>query len=363
MSLGRAWVHEFPAKLSQAARYGFQGIELFHEDLEYLAKTYPGGATPENQVLAAHAIRSMCSERGLAIICLQPFLHYEGLKDREAHAQRLEKLQLWFQLATALKTDVIQIPSSFLPHDEITDDVDVIVADLREVADMGARQTPPIKFAYESLAWGTHVDTWEQCWDIVTRVDRPNFGACLDTFNIAGRIFADPASPSGMTANAEADTRASVERLVNTVDVAKVFFVQVVDAERLAEPLVEGHEFYSASQPARMSWSRNCRLFYGEMDRGGYLPVKEITKAFILGLGYDGWVSMELFNRSMADPSSETPQEHARRGMVAWGKIVEDCGLQTPTTTQQTRRTVTDAGACLNSFPSLAMQAGVVGRG
>ncbi|KAJ9631749.1 hypothetical protein H2203_000149 [Taxawa tesnikishii (nom. ined.)] len=332
MSLGRAWVHEFPAKLSQAARYGFQGIELFHEDLER--------CDPENQVLAAHAIRSMCSERGLAIICLQPFLHYEGLKDREAHAQRLEKLQLWFQLATALKTDVIQIPSSFLPHDEITDDVDVIVADLREVADMGARQTPPIKFAYESLAWGTHVDTWEQCWDIVTRVDRPNFGACLDTFNIAGRIFADPASPSGMTANAEADTRASVERLVNTVDVAKVFFVQVVDAERLAEPLVEGHEFYSASQPARMSWSRNCRLFYGEMDRGGYLPVKEITKAFILGLGYDGW-----------------------EGNGGLGKIVEDCGLQTPTTTQQTRRTVTDAGACLNSFPSLAMQAGVVGRG
>lgn len=125
-----------------------------------------------------------------------------------------------------------------------------------------------------------------------------------------------------------ARTRESMRRLVETVDVKKVFFVQVVDAERLESPLVEGHEFYEEDQPARMSWSRNCRLFYGEEDRGGYLPVREITKAIIQGLGFEGWVSMEMFNRSMAEKGSEVPTQHAQRAMDSWWKIVEECGLR-----------------------------------
>ncbi|KAK4993108.1 hypothetical protein LTR50_000594 [Elasticomyces elasticus] len=328
MSLGRAWVHGLPHKLDEAAKYGFQGVEIFFEDLEYVAKSRPGGATPQNQIAAAHTIRALCDERDLTVIGLQPFMHYEGLRDRDEHAQRIEKMKLWLQLAKILGTTVIQIPSNFLPQSEITKDIDSIVADMVEVAEMGAQQTPVINFAYESLAWATYIDTWDQCWDIVSRVDKPNFGICLDTFNIAGRVYADPALQSGKTPNADADMQASIERLIKTVDVAKVFYVQVVDAERLAEPLVDGHEYFDPAQPARMSWSRNCRLFYGEEDRGAYLPCKEITRAFLEGLGFEGWVSMELFNRSMNDPSPSTPAEHARRGAVAWAKIVRDFKLK-----------------------------------
>jgi 4-hydroxyphenylpyruvate dioxygenase len=143
----------------------------------------------------------------------------------------------------------------------------------------------------------------------------------LDTFNIAGRIWADPASLDGMNPNADAVLKASMNRLVERVDVRKVFYVQVVDAERLSRPLVEGHEFYVPEQPARMSWSRNCRLFALEEERGGYLPVVEIARVMFDKLGYEGWVSLELFSRTMADSSPGTPKEHAKRGSESWKKL------------------------------------------
>lgn len=325
MSLGRAWVHKLPHKLDMAHKYGYQGLELFFEDLEYYADEVHGSSTTHEALsAAAKDIKQMCDDRHISILVLQPFMHYEGLRDRSAHKQKLEKMKLWFKLAKILGTTVIQIPSSFLPKHEITHDLSAMVADLQEVADLGAQEHPALSFAYESLCWGTYIDTWDACWGVIAAVDRPNFGVCLDTFNIAGRVYADPASPTGKTANADADIASSIARLVETVDPKKIFYVQVVDAERLDSPLVEGHPYYVADQPARMNWSRNCRLFYGEDDRNAYLPVKALTKAFLEkqgGLGFEGWVSMELFSRTMNDPAPGTPEEHARRGAVAWEKM------------------------------------------
>ncbi|KAI0018599.1 xylose isomerase-like protein [Xylariomycetidae sp. FL0641] len=329
MSLGRASAgHSLAHKLDMAHAHGYQGIELFFEDLQDLAAQLPGGTTPANQLQAAHLTRRLCQDRGLAILCLQPFAHYEGLVDRAEHARKLDTLTFWFELARALGTDTVQIPSNFLPAAHVSPDLDLLIADLREVADLGAQQTPPVRFVYEALCWGTRVDTWEASWAVVSAVDRPNFGVCLDTFNIAGRVFADPAAVSGRTPDAEGAMRESLARLVKSVDVKKVFYVQVVDAERLASPLVPGHEFYRDDQPARMSWSRNCRLFYGEQDRGAYLPVLDVARAIFHGLGFEGWVSMELFHRRMADEDAEVPRELAGRGAVAWGRLVRDLQLR-----------------------------------
>lgn len=329
MSLGRCSAgHSLVHKLDMARLYGYRGIELFHEDLLDVAQQLPGGATSSNELHAAHIISKLCKDRSLSIVCLQPFAHFEGLLDRRAHLKRLEQLAFWFQLARALGTDMVQIPSSFLPASELSDDPRVAVADLRKVADMGLQQHPPIRFVYEALCWGTRCDTWEQSWELVQAVDRPNFGLCLDTFNIAGRIYADPSSPTGCAPNGEQAVRESIARLLTVVDLRKVFYVQVVDAERLAEPLGPGHEFYDAGQPARMSWSRNCRLFYGERDRGAYLPVAQISRAIFQGLGFEGWVSMELFNRRMSDTDEVVPQELASRGAVAWAKLVKDMKLR-----------------------------------
>ncbi|KAI0126310.1 xylose isomerase-like protein [Xylariales sp. AK1849] len=328
MSLGRCFAgHSFSHKLDMAQAYGYKGIELFYEDLSDIANQLDGGSSTENELRAAEIVRKMCQERDLAILCLQPFAQYEGLLDRDEHSRRLDQLKYWFQLAKILETDIVQIPSSFLPASEISGDMSPIVADLREVADMGLQEEPPIRFVYEALCWGTHVDLWEQSWEIVQAVNRSNFGICLDTFNIAGRIYADPASSSGTTPDCDNVVRESISRLLSTVDVRKVFYVQVVDAERLKRPLVEGHQFYNAEQPCRMSWSRNCRLFYGEQDRGAYLPVTEISRAIFQGLGYRGWVSLELFNRRMADQDEAVPRELASRGATSWAKLQRDMKL------------------------------------
>ncbi|TDZ74963.1 3-dehydroshikimate dehydratase [Colletotrichum trifolii] len=95
-SLGRAWLHDFDHKVCQAARYGFQGIEIFYEDLEYLAKKLHRTEEPNTDHLltaAAHA-RRVVDGLGLAVIGLQPFLFYEGLK-----------MKVWIRLAEALGTD------------------------------------------------------------------------------------------------------------------------------------------------------------------------------------------------------------------------------------------------------------------
>ena len=308
MSLGRATAgHSLTHKLDMAYKYGYQGIELFYEDLIHeAAARFDSTVTDADvepsktaQIAAARHIRTLCADRHLTIICLQPLAHYEGLLDRKAHSEQIEKLHFWIELAHELGTDMLQVPSSFLPASQVSEDMDLIVSDLQELADIGAAASPPIRFVYEALCWGTRANLWETSWEIVKKVDRSNFGLCLDSFNIAGRIYADPAAETGKTENAEEVVRRSMERLVKEIrpNISKVFYVQIVDAERLSSPLVEGHAFYHPEQPSRMSWSRNCRLFYGEKEYGAYLPIREIAETIFHKLGFDGWVSLELFNR------------------------------------------------------------------
>ncbi|KAK9379995.1 xylose isomerase-like protein [Kockiozyma suomiensis] len=328
-SLGRGWLHDFDFKMDEAAKAGFKGVEIFYEDLDYVARKIAGNDNPNaDQLLeATKHCYDACERNGLEIIGLQPFLFYEGLVDRDQHDKLIEKLKLWFKIVKILKTNTIQIPANFLPANELTGDLNIIAKDLQQVADMGAMEEPPIRFAYENLCWSTFVDTWEMLWKVTKLVDRPNFGVCLDTFNIAGRVWADPSLATGKTLNADADLKDSIERMVKEIDVRKVFYIQVVDAERLNSPLVKGHPFYVEGNPARMNWSRNARTFMYETDRGAYLPVEDVAKAIIFGLGYKGPVSMELFSRTMAEEGEHVPREHAQRGIASWKKLVDRLGL------------------------------------
>jgi 4-hydroxyphenylpyruvate dioxygenase len=331
MSLGRSYAgHDLSHKLAMASKHGIRGIELFYEDLAALTTSQ----TPSELLSAAAHVRTLCISLDLEVICLQPFMHYEGLLDRQKHDARIEEMKLWMQLAHVLNTDIIQVPSSFLPADQISGDEDLIVADLRQIADLGLQQTPVIRFAYESLCWGTYCDTWEQCWKIVQAVDRTNFGICLDSFNILGRIYADPTSATGCNESADLAVKQSVRRLVEQIGphADKIFFIQIVDAERLETPMSPKHPFYNAEQPARMSWSRNCRLFYGETRYGAYLPVRDVVNAIINEIGFEGWVSFEMFNRVMERRDHAVVEELAERCAIGWAKMVEELNMETVST-------------------------------
>lgn len=259
-----------------------------------------------------------------------PFSDCEGLLSPTARAAKLQELRIWLDIARILGTDIIQIPSTF-QTEGMTGDMDVIVRDLREIAAIGAKETPPIRFAYENLCFATFNDTWEKAWSVVKNVNRDNFGLCLDTFNIAGSGWADPTAQDGKRENADELFRESLRRFVADVDVRRVFYVQAVDAERLERPLDKTHPFFVQGQRSRMSWSRNARLFMCEEKRGGYLPVVDVLKAICnseKGLGYSGWISMEYFNRSLFEQGAQVPEEHARRAVQSWQKLVGIMGWE-----------------------------------
>ncbi|KAL6816249.1 xylose isomerase-like protein [Trichoderma camerunense] len=330
MSLGRCYAgHSLPEKLDVAMNSGFTGIELFYEDLLDLAKKMPGGASPENHISSAQLIRGYCDDRNLEIICLQPFMHYEGLVDRSLHYRRIEEMRLWFKMAHVLRTDLIMLPSSNLPSEQITEDMDCIIQDMVEIAEMGLQETPVIRFAYEALCWGTRVETWEASWDVVCKVNRPNFGICLDTFNIAGRIYADPTMPTGRNPDATQALTQSLDGLIQSVPADRIFLLQVADGERLERPLLQDHEFYDPEQPPRMSWSRNARLFYGEPHYGGYLPIREILQVLVSRIGFKGWISLEVFNRRLADTDQSVPEEMGKRAEQSWNSLKSDFNLST----------------------------------
>jgi 4-hydroxyphenylpyruvate dioxygenase len=326
VSLGAAHLHSLPAKIEAAAQNGQRGLELFHDDLAQFAKSLRRHTNDESatrsdrdyEIDAAHAIRDLCAKRGLEVLALQPFRHYEGLLDPNQHAQRIDELKHWVKLSKILGDDLfILIPSSFLDPSQITGDRDRLMADLGEAADVAF----PIRIAYEALAWGTYVNTWEDSWEIVRRANRPNLGICLDTFNIAARVWADPTSATGrLPANADVELQASMQRLVQKVDPDRVMMVQLADGERVdpQTPFLQ-----TPGMPKLLSWSRNARLFPCEKERGGYLPIREVADACLNGLGYTGWVSMEVFSRSTGEPELSVPNEHAARAARSWQRILQ----------------------------------------
>lgn len=330
LSIGRAAQHSLLAKLPAAAAAGFTGIEAFYEDIELHASansSNPQSQSTDEQILAAaRDFKRLASDNGLEVICLQPFMHYEGLLSDVEREKRWAKLHLWFQIARILDTDIIQVPSNFLNAEEITNDRDVVVRDLQKLADAGAQQSPPIRFAYENVCWGTYINKWSQLWEIVKAVDRPNFGLCLDTFHLCGGEWADPASDTG-TVDSDA-TKAfaeSMRKMVRTVDVNKVFYIQVADAQRSTPPMRAdtGNHWWVDGQPPRMTWSRNMRVF--AFEEAGYMPVEVALQALLdpppNGLGYKGWVSTEVFSWTLAERDRAVPEHHAERAKKSWEAI------------------------------------------
>jgi len=333
--LGRAKVHELEPKLEAAAAAGYKGIELFYEDIKIPAERLTDSkndkhAFQKNLFDAETRFKQLCDKHGQEIFVLQPIKNYEGLLSRDKHARKIEKLKMWFKLAKVLGTDMIQIPTNFW-SDNTTGEMDVIVSDLQEEADLGAAEQPPIRFAYEIMAGGAHVNTWQKQWEVIEKVDRDNLGMCLDTYQILAKLWADCTSKSGIKPDADRILEEDLQELKRTVPLDKVYYVQLADAEKLSPPMGPGHPWYDPKMQPTMSWSRNARLFPFEEDRGGYLPVLRMFEFWVFDYGYRGWVSMEVFNRSMFEPGEEVPKEHAVRGVQSWRKCVKALGLDDKT--------------------------------
>ncbi|WP_433786272.1 TIM barrel protein [Actinomycetospora sp. CA-101289] len=242
-------------KLAAAAAAGFDGVEIFEPDL--VASPMPPGE-----------VRLRCDDLGLSVDLYQPFRDLDST-DADRFAANLRRADHKFDVMAALGADTVLVCSS-VGADAVADPdrlAEQLAALAARAGDRGLR------IAYEALAWGAHVDTWERSWDAVRRADHPALGLCLDSFHILSR-GSDPAG-------------------IADVPGEKLFFLQLADAPALSMDVLQ--------------WSRHHRLFPGQgaFDLPAFL-------APVLAAGYAGPLSLEVFNDvfRQADPGRTAVDAH-----------------------------------------------------
>ncbi|MFF0991007.1 bifunctional sugar phosphate isomerase/epimerase/4-hydroxyphenylpyruvate dioxygenase family protein [Kocuria nitroreducens] len=226
-------------KMHAAAAAGFDGIEVFEQDLVV------SPSSPEE-------IRELAGQLGLGLDLYQPFRDFEAVGPEQL-AANLRRAEAKFRLMNRLGTETLLVCSNVATA-EIDDD-EVMAGQLRQLGGLAARYG--VRLAYEALAWGRFVDDFERAQRIVDLADHPSVGTCLDSFHILSRAW-DPAP-------------------IEDVAAEKIFFVQLADAPLLSLDV--------------LSWSRHHRVFPGE---GGFDMVGFMSH--LVRAGYDGPVSLEIFN-------------------------------------------------------------------
>ena len=247
-------------KLAAIAKAGFDGIEIFEQD--FIADA----GTPRE-------IGDMIRDHGLEITLFQPFRDFEGLTG-PARARAFDRARRKFDTMAELGTDLILVCSSV--HPDALGGVDRAADDFRELGGIAAERG--LRVGYEALAWGRHVNDHRDAWEIVRRADHPNVGLILDSFHtLARRIDPD-----------------AIRRIPGD----KIFFVQLADA-----PLIDMDLLY---------WSRHFRNMPGEGD----LAVTAFTRA-VAATGYDGPISLEIFNDQFRGGRPEGLARDGYRSLVA----------------------------------------------
>ncbi|WP_068111759.1 bifunctional sugar phosphate isomerase/epimerase/4-hydroxyphenylpyruvate dioxygenase family protein [Tropicimonas marinistellae] len=247
-------------KLEAIAKAGFTGIEIFEQD--FIADT----GTPRE-------IGQLIRDQGLDITLFQPFRDFEGLTGA-LRQKAFDRAKYKFDTMNELGTDLILVCSTV--HPQALGGIDRSADDFAELGDIARQQG--IRVGFEALAWGRHVNDHRDAWEIVRRADHPNVGLILDSFHTLARKI-DP-------------------NTIRRIPGDKIFFVQLADA-----PLIDMDLLY---------WSRHFRNMPGEGD----LPVTDFMRA-VAATGYDGPVSLEIFNDQFRGGHPEGLARDGYRSLVA----------------------------------------------
>ncbi|MFE9907702.1 sugar phosphate isomerase/epimerase and 4-hydroxyphenylpyruvate domain-containing protein [Streptomyces clavifer] len=257
-------------KLTAAARAGFDGVEIFENDL------IGSPLTPEE-------IRDRAADLGLTIDLYQPMRDIEAVPEAE-FARNLRRAAHKFRLMRRLGADTVLVCSSVSPH--AVDDDALAAGQLRRLAALA--QESGVRVAYEALAWGRHVSTYDHAWRIVEAADHPALGVCLDSFHILAR----GSDPTGIEA----------------IPGDRIFFLQLADAPLMALDVLQ--------------WSRHYRCFPGQGD----LDVAGLVRAAVRA-GYDGPLSLEVFNDVFRQAEAGRTAVDAQRSLAL---LQESAGLTAP---------------------------------
>ncbi len=246
-------------KLEAIAAAGFDGVEIFENDLLQFA------GTPRE-------VRRIAADLGLAIDMFQPFRDFDAPTPAQL-ARSLDRAERKFDLMAELGTPLVLVCSNVQP-DAIGD-----VARLAEQYQQLAERAAPrgIRIAYEALAWGTQVRLFSQAWAVVERVDHPNLGLMLDSFHTLS-LRDDPAPIAALPGD-------------------RIFYIQLADAPWVNTDV--------------LSHSRHYRCFpgQGEMNVTGFVSAA-------LDAGYAGTISLEIFNDEFRSAPARANAVDAMRSLL-----------------------------------------------
>ncbi|KAL8825344.1 MAG: hypothetical protein Q9170_007830 [Blastenia crenularia] len=313
-------------KLEAIAAAGFEGIELgFPDILSFASKRQSKEVQPQDFDTLCEVgrdVKQLVEKNGLKIVMLQPFSNFEGWKEgSEEREDAFRRAKGWIRIMQAVGTDMLQVGSTDSPH--AVGSLDYLASDLQHLADLLAAHN--FRLAYENWCWATHAPDWKDVWEIVQKVDRPNVGLCLDTFQTAGGEWADPTTASGLVEREggkealESQFRTSLEILAKTIPKEKIYILQISDAYKPKTPL-DPNPDKTGLRP-RGRWSSCLRPV---PFNGGYLPVVDVAKA-ILKTGFTGWFSMEVFDGG-PDGSNQDWKDmktYARKAMASHDRLLQ----------------------------------------
>ncbi|PYI09216.1 4-hydroxyphenylpyruvate dioxygenase [Aspergillus sclerotiicarbonarius CBS 121057] len=313
LSLGQHPSHTLDQKIRVASQYGYTAVEVVYSDLQRYSELL--GVSIEE---AAEKTKTLCSETGVEVLSLAAFENFEGA--RSPLHERLSFAKHWIDLARKLNASYVQVPAQY-GQDAITDKA-VIVSELQQLADLASAEEPVISIAYEPMSWSTYCSTWDTALELVEAINCKNFGLCLDTFHEATKLWGSPFELSGKYPTADGGLSESLHRFLKKCPLERIFYIQLSDGELFDPPFSKTHPWYLEGEAPQFTWSKHARPFPFETELGGYLPVLEIVKAWVIGKGYTGWISMEVFDRRMRSENFK-PEEAGRRARESWRKLQE----------------------------------------
>jgi 4-hydroxyphenylpyruvate dioxygenase len=246
-------------KLDAIAAAGFRAVEIFENDLI----AFPGSPAD---------VRRMCGDLGLAIVTCQPFRDFEGMP-QEKRQRTFDRAERKFDLLQELGTNLLFVCSSVAP--DAAGGIDRFASDFRELGERAAKRG--LRVGYEALAWGKHVNDYRDSWEVVRRADHPAVGLILDSFHILAR---------------ETDLGA-----LRSIPGDRISFVQIADAPRLSMDY--------------LSWARHWRCLPGQGD----LDLSSFVDA-LLATGYDGCLSLEIFNDRFRAGSARSVALDGHRSLI-----------------------------------------------
>lgn len=196
-------------------------------------------------------------------------------------ARTFDRAEAKLDLIGELGCDLLMVCSNVSPL--ALGGISRAAADFAELGERAAKRG--MRVAFEALGWGRHVNDYRDSWEIVCCADHPAVGLTLDTFHIFSRgtdLGAIPQIPGD-----------------------RIFLVQVADAPNLSMD--------------HLSWSRHYRCFPGQ----GELPVRKFMDG-LAATGYDGPLSLEIFNDQFRTGSVKSTALDGYRSLVYLGSRAED---------------------------------------